>query len=99
MADGESSISSIAIIGWLTPWARCDQVFVYLLSPSACQPCWLPFFPLQAANSCAKRLAKQLQDLEVPFVDDFSTALQSADHVVDAIFGSCPLFPPFFPRF
>ena len=35
-----------------------------------------------------QRLAKQLEDLEVPFVDDFPTALKSADHVVDAIFGS-----------
>ncbi|KAL8351277.1 hypothetical protein RB598_006182 [Gaeumannomyces tritici] len=33
------------------------------------------------------RLTKQLEDLEVPFVDDFPTALKSSDHVVDAIFG------------
>jgi hypothetical protein len=72
---------------------------MYLLSPSAGQPCWLPLSPLRAADSCAKRLAKQLEDLEVPFVDDFSTALQSTDHVIDAIFGSCPLFRPLFLQF
>ncbi|KAL7948447.1 YjeF N-terminal domain-containing protein [Trichoderma barbatum] len=33
------------------------------------------------------RLAKQLEDLEVPFVDDFPTAMKSTDHIVDAIFG------------
>jgi NAD(P)H-hydrate epimerase len=36
-----------------------------------------------------QRLAKQLEDLNVPFVDDFPSALKSTDHVVDAIFGSC----------
>lgn len=40
----------------------------------------------------AQRLAKQLEDLEVPFVNDFSTALASSDHVVDAIFGSSEFF-------
>ncbi|KAJ2896491.1 hypothetical protein MKZ38_005479 [Zalerion maritima] len=34
-----------------------------------------------------QRLSKQLEDLEVPFIDDFPTALGSTDHVVDAIFG------------
>ncbi|KAI6355257.1 hypothetical protein MCOR25_008271 [Pyricularia grisea] len=33
------------------------------------------------------RLTKQLEDLEVPFVDDFGVALSASDHVVDAIFG------------
>jgi NAD(P)H-hydrate epimerase len=28
-----------------------------------------------------------LEDLEVPFVDDFSKAIGSTDHIVDAIFG------------
>ncbi|KAM0817514.1 putative YjeF N-terminal domain-containing protein [Seiridium cardinale] len=38
--------------------------------------------------TCAPwRLAKQLEDLEVPFVEDFPSAVQSTDHVVDAIFG------------
>jgi hypothetical protein len=41
-----------------------------------------------------QRLAKQLEDLDVPFVDDFPTALQSADHVIDAVFGSCSPFSP-----
>lgn len=34
-----------------------------------------------------QRLSKQLRDLEIPFVDDFLEAEQSADHIVDAIFG------------
>ncbi|XXH02626.1 37S ribosomal protein S16, mitochondrial [Hypoxylon texense] len=33
------------------------------------------------------RLAKQLEDLEVAFVDDFPTAINSTDHIVDAVFG------------
>jgi NAD(P)H-hydrate epimerase len=31
---------------------------------------------------------KQLEDLEVPFVNDFQSAAESTDHIVDAIFGS-----------
>ncbi|KAK8123122.1 hypothetical protein PG984_011792 [Apiospora sp. TS-2023a] len=34
-----------------------------------------------------QRLAKQLEDLDVPFVEDFPSALKSTDHIVDAIFG------------
>lgn len=34
-----------------------------------------------------QRLSKQLQDLRVPFTDDFHSALKESDHVVDAIFG------------
>ncbi|RDW62123.1 NAD(P)H-hydrate epimerase [Coleophoma cylindrospora] len=33
------------------------------------------------------RLATQLRNLGVPFVDDFESAMTEADHVVDAIFG------------
>lgn len=37
-----------------------------------------------------QRLSKQLEDLEVPFVEDFSKAVNSTDHIIDAIFGrSC----------
>ncbi len=50
--------------------------------------------PLSRAHAIPKpvltrwqRLAKQLEDLEVPFVDDFQTALGQTDHIVDAIFG------------
>jgi len=35
----------------------------------------------------AQRLRKQLEDLKVPFTDDFTSALKQTDHVVDAIFG------------
>ncbi|CAK7201633.1 hypothetical protein SEUCBS139899_004342 [Sporothrix eucalyptigena] len=33
------------------------------------------------------RLSKQLEDLNVPFTEDFPAALGTTDHVVDAIFG------------
>jgi len=33
------------------------------------------------------RLATQLKNLDVPFVDDFSSAIKDTDHIVDAIFG------------
>ncbi|KAJ6446860.1 Meiotically up-regulated protein 182 [Purpureocillium lavendulum] len=45
------------------------------------------FYPKRSKNELYRRLAKQLEDLEVPFVDDFQAALASSDHVVDAIFG------------
>jgi hypothetical protein len=45
----------------------------------------------KVANRCSQRLTKQLEDLEIPFVDDFSKAMNSTDHVVDAIFGWCLL--------
>ncbi|KAK4102294.1 YjeF N-terminal domain-like protein [Parathielavia hyrcaniae] len=45
------------------------------------------YYPKRSKKELYQRLAKQLEDLDVPFVDDFPTALQSADHVVDAIFG------------
>lgn len=34
-----------------------------------------------------QRLRKQLEDLKVPFTEDFPSALKQTDHVVDAIFG------------
>ncbi|KAK3364578.1 YjeF N-terminal domain-containing protein [Lasiosphaeria hispida] len=45
------------------------------------------YYPKRSKNDLYQRLAKQLEDLEVPFVDDFPAALGSTDHVVDAIFG------------
>ncbi|OAQ67268.1 NAD(P)H-hydrate epimerase [Pochonia chlamydosporia 170] len=45
------------------------------------------FYPKRSKNELYHRLAKQLEDLQVPFVDDFQSALNSTDHVVDAIFG------------
>ncbi|KAL6813234.1 YjeF N-terminal domain-containing protein [Trichoderma sp. SZMC 28013] len=47
------------------------------------------FYPKRSKNELYQRLAKQLEDLEVPFVDDFPTAMKSTDHIVDAIFGLC----------
>lgn len=45
------------------------------------------FYPKRSKNELYQRLAKQLEDLNVPFVDDFPAAMKSTDHVVDAIFG------------
>jgi NAD(P)H-hydrate epimerase len=45
------------------------------------------YYPKRPKNDLYMRLAKQLEALDVPFVDDFPTALQSTDHVIDAIFG------------
>ncbi|KAL2692090.1 hypothetical protein Neosp_002494 [[Neocosmospora] mangrovei] len=45
------------------------------------------FYPKRSKNDLYRRLAKQLEDLDVPFVDDFSSAVKSTDHIVDAIFG------------
>ncbi|KAG5663317.1 hypothetical protein KAF25_001253 [Fusarium avenaceum] len=39
------------------------------------------FYPKRSKNDLYQRLAKQLEDLEVPFVDDFSSALNSTDHI------------------
>jgi hypothetical protein len=39
-----------------------------------------------------QRLSKQLRDLDIPFVDDFNSALQHTDHIVDAVFGMQSLF-------
>ncbi|KAI0376116.1 YjeF N-terminal domain-like protein [Hypomontagnella monticulosa] len=45
------------------------------------------YYPKRSKNELYQRLAKQLEDLEVPFVDDFPAALNSTDHIVDAVFG------------
>ncbi|PHH90814.1 hypothetical protein CDD83_2568 [Cordyceps sp. RAO-2017] len=45
------------------------------------------FYPKRSKNELYQRLAKQLEDLQVPFVDNFESAIASTDHVVDAIFG------------
>ncbi|KAI1842619.1 hypothetical protein JX265_012612 [Neoarthrinium moseri] len=45
------------------------------------------YYPKRSKNELYQRLAKQLEDLEVPFVDDFGSAIKSTDHIVDAIFG------------
>lgn len=34
-----------------------------------------------------QRLRKQLEDLKIPFTEDFPGALKQTDHIVDAIFG------------
>ncbi|KAI1747236.1 YjeF N-terminal domain-containing protein [Xylaria castorea] len=45
------------------------------------------YYPKRSKNDLYQRLAKQLEDLEVAFVDDFTSAMKSVDHIVDAVFG------------
>ncbi|KAI0138293.1 NAD(P)H-hydrate epimerase [Pestalotiopsis sp. NC0098] len=45
------------------------------------------YYPKRSKNELYQRLATQLEHLEIPFVEDFSSAIKSTDHVVDAIFG------------
>ncbi|KAJ2977510.1 hypothetical protein NQ176_g4333 [Zarea fungicola] len=45
------------------------------------------YYPKRSKNEFYQRLAKQLEDLQVPFVDDFVYAVKDADHIVDAVFG------------
>ncbi|KAF2139031.1 uncharacterized protein K452DRAFT_290132 [Aplosporella prunicola CBS 121167] len=45
------------------------------------------YYPKQSKNELYQRLKKQLEDLDVPFTDDFDAAVGAADHIVDAIFG------------
>lgn len=45
------------------------------------------YYPKQSKNELYQRLKKQLEDLKVPFTEDFPAALQQTDHIVDAIFG------------
>ncbi|KAF3406992.1 hypothetical protein DPV78_001539 [Talaromyces pinophilus] len=58
------------------------------------------YYPKEGKNELyqMKRLKTQLQNLDVPFVPDFTEALKSADLVVDGIFGFSfqkPLREPF----
>ncbi|KAL1974585.1 hypothetical protein VTN31DRAFT_4789 [Thermomyces dupontii] len=56
------------------------------------------YYPKQGKNELYQRLRIQLENLSVPFVPDFTSALQSADLVIDAIFGFSfggPLREPF----
>jgi len=45
------------------------------------------YYPKQSKNELYQRLATQLNNLGVPFTDDFEGALKDTSHVVDAIFG------------
>jgi NAD(P)H-hydrate epimerase len=38
-------------------------------------------------DNIQQRLKKQLEDLKVPFTEDFTSALNNTDHIIDAIFG------------
>ncbi|KUI56004.1 NAD(P)H-hydrate epimerase [Cytospora mali] len=45
------------------------------------------YYPKRSKNELYQRLTKQLEDLEIPFTEDFPGAIKSTDHIVDAIFG------------
>ncbi|SMY24078.1 unnamed protein product [Zymoseptoria tritici ST99CH_1A5] len=45
------------------------------------------YYPKVGKNELYSRLRKQLEQLRVPFTDDFQSALSSSDFVIDAIFG------------
>lgn len=45
------------------------------------------YYPKQSKNELYQRLRKQLENLQVSFTDDFPTAINATDIVVDSIFG------------
>ncbi|KAH0544628.1 hypothetical protein FGG08_001278 [Glutinoglossum americanum] len=45
------------------------------------------YYPKQSKNELYQRLVTQLKNLDVPFTEDFQSALRESHHVVDAIFG------------
>ncbi|OQO05488.1 NAD(P)H-hydrate epimerase [Cryoendolithus antarcticus] len=45
------------------------------------------YFPKQTKHELYARLRKQLEQLKVPFVTDFTAAAKEADYILDAIFG------------
>lgn len=58
------------------------------------------YYPKEGKNELYQRLKIQLQNLSVPFITDFSTALKETHFLVDAIFGFSfggPLRDPFGP--
>ncbi|KAJ1336068.1 NAD(P)H-hydrate epimerase [Microdochium nivale] len=70
----------------LRPSTEAPKILSILIPSSMTFVCkWLRLALLTTA--LMQRLSKQLRDLEIPFVDDFLEAEQSADHIVDAIFG------------
>ncbi|KAK8219680.1 hypothetical protein M8818_000654 [Zalaria obscura] len=45
------------------------------------------YFPKQTKNELYARLRQQLNDLKIPFTEDFQSSITQTDYVVDAIFG------------
>lgn len=45
------------------------------------------YYPKRSKNELYQRLSTQLEQLQIPFIEDFNTALAETDHVIDAIFG------------
>lgn len=70
-------------------WKRISCL-VSRISWFSCHPIHLVFHFLWGLQCCSpvwQRLTKQLEDLDVPFTEDFPAAIKSTDHIVDAIFG------------
>jgi len=56
------------------------------------------YYPVQTSAELFARLVTQLKNLDIPFTDDFESALSSTDLVIDAIFGfsvRLPIKAPF----
>lgn len=62
----------------------CIRYFQPII-PKNISPCYATSSVI--STNTIQRLSKQLKDLKIPFTEDFSTALQQTDHIVDAIFG------------
>lgn len=45
------------------------------------------YYPKQSKNELYARLRKQLEQLKVPFTDDFAGAMGGSDYIIDSIFG------------
>jgi len=45
------------------------------------------YYPKQSKNELCQRLRTQLEQLKVPFTDDFGDAVKKNDYIIDAIFG------------
>ena len=45
------------------------------------------FYPKQSKTDIYSRLTTQLNNLSIPFTEDFEASLKTSDHVIDAIFG------------
>ncbi|KAJ0122960.1 NAD(P)H-hydrate epimerase [Diaporthe amygdali] len=86
MSTGAFSIDQLMELAGLLPavaagsWLRAVPEITYGYQPTI-------YYPKRSKNELYQRLAKQLEDLEIPFTDDFPTAIESTDHIVDAVFG------------
>ena len=56
------------------------HLFHYGYKPTIC-------YPKRSKSEIYQRLVTQLENLDISIVTDFGTAIETADHIVDAIFG------------